>query len=118
MNPDKDLFRLKHIIESINKIEFITQDLTYELFDENWIPQDVVVRNLEIIGEAGNHISEQLKMDNPNVYWDEMRGMRNVIAHIYFDLNTQQIWDTIQDDLPVLRLQIEKIIEDLERKNI
>lgn len=118
MNPEKDIFRLKHILESIEKIEFISNDLTFENFAENWIYQDAVVRNLEIIGEASNHVSEASKNQNPDVSWNEIRGLRNIVAHIYFDINKEQIWETIQDDLPVLKSQILSILNDLERKNI
>ena len=61
---------------------------------------------------------EASKNQNPDVSWNEIRGLRNIIAHIYFDINKEQIWETIQDDLPVLKSQILSILNDLERKNI
>lgn len=118
METDKNLFRLNHILDSIEKIQFVTKNLSYEEFDKDWIPQDVVIRNLEIIGEASIHVSDNLKLQHPQVAWNEIRGMRNIIAHVYFDVNTQQIWDSIQDNLPELKTQIQRIIKDLEEKNI
>lgn len=116
MKIDKNIFRLKHILESIEKIKFITKDLSFDLFDKDWISQDVVIRNLEIIGEAGNHISEDLKEKYAEIKWNEIRGLRNIIAHVYFEVDNRQIWDTVQDNIPELELEIQTILKDLEQK--
>ena len=115
MNPDKNIFRLKHILDSINKINIITEDVTYENFKENWIVQDVVVRNLEIIGEASNHVDENIRAKFPNVAWNEIRGLRNIIVHVYFELDSSQIWNTIQHNIPELKIQINQILTNLEK---
>lgn len=62
MEIDKNLFRLGHIEECIKKIEELVDILkTYENIEKKWIEQDSVIRNFEIIGEASNHISDDLK---------------------------------------------------------
>jgi len=115
MEVDKDLFRLGHIQECIDKIGKLVEILkTYEDFEAKWIEQDAVVRNLEIIGEASNHISEGLRNKYPELPWSEMRGMRNFMAHEYFGLQLDTIWNTAVNDMPVLKEQIQKIIKDLE----
>lgn len=112
---NKDLFRLRHIIECINKIEILVNILrTYENFEKKWIEQDAVIRSFEVIGEASNHISENLKQQNPKVAWKEMKGMRNFITHEYFGLQLDSIWDTAKNDIPVLKDQIQHIIDELE----
>jgi uncharacterized protein with HEPN domain len=62
---DKNLFRLEHIRDCIEKIEYITRMLhTQDNFESNWIEQDAIIRNLEIIGEAVANVSDDLKQKN------------------------------------------------------
>ena len=111
---NKDLFRLEHIRDSIEKIEYLSRMLhTQDNFEAKWIEQDAVIRNLEIIGEAVINISDDLKRDYPDVSWKEIRGMRNVVTHQYFGVELGEIWSTITNDIPLLKKQIQKIIEDL-----
>ena len=112
---NKDLFRLEHIRESIEKIEYIARMLhSQDNFETKWIEQDAIIRNLEIIGEAVANVSDDLKRDYPDVSWKEIRGMRNVVTHQYFGVELNEIWSTVINDIPLLKKQIQKIIEDLE----
>ena len=112
---DKNLFRLKHIHDSIVKIEYLVQMLhTQDNFEAKWIEQDAIIRNLEIIGEAVINISDDLKQRYPDILWKEMRGMRNFVTHQYFGVELGEIWSTIVNDIPILKNQIQKIIEDIE----
>lgn len=112
MEIDKNLFRLTHISECIQKIEMLTLRLhNYDNFENNWIERDAMIRNFEIIGEASNHISDELKEKYPEVAWSQMKGMRNFITHEYFGLQLDSIWDTAVNDIPILKKQIQKIIE-------
>ena len=113
---NKNLFRLKHILDSIVKIEHLAQILhTQENFETKWIEQDAIIRNLEIIGEATNHISDELKQNYPDVSWKEIRGMRNFITHQYFGIELSEVWNTVINDLPLLKSQIQKILEELKK---
>ena len=115
MKKDKDLFRLGHICESIEKIEYLARMLhNQDNFESKWVEQDAIIRNLEIIGEAAINISDDLKRKYPNVSWKEIRGMRNIVTHQYFGVELSEIWSTVVNDIPLLKNQIQKIIEDLE----
>lgn len=112
MEIDKNLFRLKHIEECIEKIEIIVDMLkSFENFENQWIERDAMIRNFEIIGEASVYISEDLKNKFPEIAWNEMRGMRNFITHEYFGLQLDSVWDTAVNDIPILKKQIQKIID-------
>ena len=69
-----------------------------------------MVRNLEIIGEAASHIPATIIEKYPDVQWKYMKGMRNILIHEYFGINTEIIWQTIKRDLPLLKDQLVKII--------
>jgi len=111
---NKDLFRLGHIRDSIEKIEHIARMLhTQDNFETKWIEQDAIIRNLEIIGEAVINISDDLKQNYPDVSWKEIRGLRNVVTHQYFGVELSEVWSTVVNDIPFLKNQIQKIIEEI-----
>jgi len=112
---DKDLFRLEHILGCIEKISYLAGILhTQDDFETKWIEQDAIIRNLEIIGEASVNISDGLKHNYPEISWKEMRGLRNFVTHQYFGVELNDIWSTVINDIPLLKKQIQKIIEELE----
>jgi len=112
---EKDLFRLEHIEECANKIEQLVKQLkTLEKFKKCWIEQDAMIRNLEIIGEASNHISNHIKEQFNKVEWVKIKGMRNLIAHEYFGVTLPIIWNTAINDVPKLKTQIQAIIKSLK----
>lgn len=113
MNPNRNIFRLEHVVESINKIESIIKNLSYEQYLEDWIKQDAIVRNIEIIGEAIRNIDEELIAIYPQVSWKEARGMRNILIHEYFRIEHEEVWRTLNEDLPKLKFQIISILKDI-----
>ena len=76
--------RLKHILESIGKIEYYLLNFDEEKFSKDNLRQDGVVRQLEIIGEASKNLSANLKESNPQIEWRKMAGTRDRLAHGYF----------------------------------
>lgn len=114
MDKDKNIFRLQHVIDCIEKIEIITKDLSYESYLEDWIKQDAIFRNIEIIGEAIANVEEELKKNYPNVPWVQAKGMRNFLIHEYFKVDHDAVWETYQNHLPILKIQILSIINDIK----
>jgi uncharacterized protein with HEPN domain len=112
---NRNLFRLEHIRDCIEKIEYLATMLyNQDNFEKKWVEQDAIIRNLEIIGEASANISDDLKQNYPDVSWKEMKGMRNFVTHQYFGVELSDIWCTIINDIPVLKKQIQKIIEEIK----
>jgi len=103
---------LQDILDSIDRIENYTADLEFEEFKNNSLVIDAVTRNLEIIGEATKNIPEEIKEKYSEVPWKEMAGMRDKIIHGYFDIVYTTLWETIKNDLPPTRPQIEEILKD------
>lgn len=71
-----------------------------------------LVKCLEIIGEAASRLSPALHERYPEIPWSQIIGMRNRLVHAYFDVDDQQIWKSLSEDLPVLIEQLEKILEE------
>jgi len=116
MKINKNIFRLEHILESIEKIEYIVKGLDYGEYLEDWIKQDAIIRNFEIIGEAIASLDDEIKNKNPDLEWKSAKDMRNFLIHEYFKVDFKAVWDTINIHLPVLKKQIEDVLENT-RKN-
>lgn len=115
MDSEKNMFGLQHIIDCIEKIEIITKDLSYSSYLEDWIKQDAIIRNIEIIGEASKHVEDELKEKYPEVSWILIKGMKNFLVHEYFIVDHDAVWNTSHSDLPNLKFQIIAIINDIKK---
>ena len=69
-----------------------------------------IVRLVQIIGEAADHVSRGFQETHPEIPWPIIIGMRNRLAHAYFDVDLDRVWDTVKDDLPPLIDQLEQIV--------
>lgn len=117
MKVEKDIFRLEHIQEAIEKISKIVESLYhFGEFEEKWLEQDAMLRNFEIIGEASAHISEEIKEKYSEIPWREIKGMRNFITHEYFGVDLESVWNAAITDLPILKIQILEILLELKKK--
>ncbi len=111
MTRDARLY-LYDILESIEKIEQYTANLTFEDFAANSMVVDAVVRNFEIIGEASSHIPDDIQSKYSEVPWFEMKGMRNIMVHEYFRVDLKIVWMTARESLPALVSMIERVIAE------
>ena len=88
-------FRACRFVEGMDRDEFFDDERT----------QQAVAMSLLVIGESAARISEQycdFVTEHPQIPWNSMRGMRNRIAHAYFTIDWQFVWDTVYKELPSL----------------
>lgn len=110
--PGRDWkLRIEDILESIAKIQRYTAEITSEVFAADEMRVDAVVRNIIIIGEAARNIPTELQERYPQVPWDEMRGIRNVVVHEYFGVSLPILWQTVKQNLPPLVKLLKAILE-------
>lgn len=102
------------IKDSVNKIFEYIGGRSREDFLADEVLKDACLTRLIVIGEYSAKVSVELKKAHPKIEWREMRAARNFFAHAYGHINWQMVWDTIQNDLPAVRMNIQKIIEHLE----
>jgi uncharacterized protein with HEPN domain len=76
-----------------------------------------VITKFEIIGEATKHIPEALRKRHPEIPWKRMSGMRDRLVHAYFGVDYKLVWDAIKTEIPNLRPQFRKILDELEGKD-
>jgi len=114
MPPREWSFRVRDIFDSIRVIEEHVRGMTYDQFVNDRKTVDAVIRNLTIIGEAAANVPSAVQDRYPDVPWDEMRRMRNVVVHVYFGVDLPMVWRTLQEDLPPLEAQLHDILRDAD----
>jgi uncharacterized protein with HEPN domain len=113
MKQHSDLPYLQHILDAIDRIEQYVQGLDRATFDKTQLVQDGVIRQLMVIGEAVKLLSDDLRAKHTNIPWSSMARMRDRLIHHYFGIDIETVWLTVQDDLPVLKTEIEAICADM-----
>lgn len=109
----RDKVRLQHILEAINYIEEFIQDKSEDDLNSNAMLRFAIERQLEIIGEASNHISVDLLALQPQINWRAIKGFRNILAHEYFQVATYLVWNVITTNLPDLKNAVIQILATL-----
>jgi uncharacterized protein with HEPN domain len=102
---------LEDIQSSGQQILEYTQGMTVEAFLEDRRTRDAVLLNLQIIGEAVKNIPSELRDLAPDVEWRKISGLRDIIAHAYFQLEDEIIWDIVESKLESLLYQVERLLE-------
>lgn len=107
----RDNERLCHILNAIKSIEDGVMD-TNEI-RENSLEYFGIVKLIEIIGEAVYKLTNEFKADHPETPWKEIERMRHVLVHGYYAVGADFIWEVVENDLPHLKTQIERYIDEI-----
>ncbi|HVT90127.1 MAG TPA: DUF86 domain-containing protein [Tepidisphaeraceae bacterium] len=99
---------MRDILDSAQSIRTYLTGVSHEQFLANPEKQDAVLRRFEIIGEAASRLSPETQSLFPNLPFRSMRGMRNIIAHDYGDVDVEQVWKTASSDIDILITSLEK----------
>ena len=102
--------RVKDVLAAITEIREFTGEITFDEIQGDRKTIRAVLYNLAIIGEAVRGIPPELESEHPEIPWDDVRGMRNVVIHEYFQVNMSIIWQTIQEDLVSLESSLRQLI--------
>jgi uncharacterized protein with HEPN domain len=101
--------RLRDILEAINQIEKYSIQ-GRESFEENELIQSWFIRHLQIIGESARSLPQDFCDSISEIPWSKIIGMRNILVHDYFRIDTELVWDVIEKDLPTLKIKIQSIL--------
>ena len=110
----RDKSSLIDILNACESIERFIQNKTKVDFYDDEMMQEAVMRKIEIIGEASNRVSDELKNRFKDLPWRKMRAMRNILIHMYDELDLEMIWDTATNNIPILKNRLTEIIPLLD----
>lgn len=112
MKDKDDRTYLEHIMEAISKIEkYAKLVVDFDDFSKNDMVFDAIVRELEIIGEASNNISDEFQKEHSDIPWRKIIGIRNALIHEYFGVNKLVVWETCNRNLKELKSIIKSLLK-------
>lgn len=98
----RDSLYLEHIAERIRRIEDAAEN-GREAFGSSHVLQDAIIRNFEVIGEAVKQLSSKRRDQYSEVPWRRIAGFRDVLIHDYMGVDLNEVWNIIENDLPLLK---------------
>ena len=107
---------LDDILEAAKRIERYSKGMTIEKLKKDTLVLDGVVRNLEIIGEAAKNIPSRIRAKHPKIEWKKIGGLRDILAHEYFGVDLEVVWDIIKNKVPILKKQVNSILKKKDNR--
>ena len=108
---------LRDIEESCIRIADYTAGLSRDEVFNDKMRFDSILHNFHIIGEAVKKLPDDLRQKHADIPWSEIAGMRDLIAHAYFALDLDILWQGIQEDVPVLLKRVQQMIASAEENH-
>ncbi len=105
---------LRDILEASEKVKAYIEQQTFEDFCVDHKTVDAVVRNLEIIGEAVKNLPMEIRERHPNINWKKVARFRDIIAHHYFKVDLDIVWDITQNGMDDLSVTVSKILSEFD----
>ena len=104
---------LEDILDRAQKIALNSSQFSREQIESDSNIYEAVLRHIEIIGEAVKNLPEGFKSGYPEVPWRQIGRTRDVLAHVYFAVSHDRIWNVIEVEIPKLIAAISKMLEDM-----
>jgi uncharacterized protein with HEPN domain len=111
-----DAIRLRHMLDAAREAMGFAQGRIRADLESDRMLVLSLVKDIEIIGEAAYQTSEETRRQLTDIAWDDIIGMRHRLVHVYFDINLDILWRTVQDDLPQLSFILERIVAAISVK--
>ena len=106
-----DTVYLHHMLEKTTRIQETVGQITIEEYLQNYLYQDTLLRSLEVLGEAANHLSEEFCSCHPELPVKEMIGLRNVLIHGYCTVDLRRVWMIARKNIPPLHQQLTMLLD-------
>lgn len=106
-----DKLYLIHISECLARIRSYLGTMDRQAFLESSLVQDAVVRNLQVMAESTQRLSDDLKAAHAEIDWYKIAGFRNVLVHDYLGVDVERVWNIIETDLPPFEKAIRAMLD-------
>ena len=110
----RDKARLEHILEAINRLQTYAGGLSREELEQDVLRYYGIVKNIEIIGEAANMLSEAFQSTHQEVNWRAISNMRNFLVHEYFRVDNDTVWAVIHSEIFELKNHIIRYLAETD----
>lgn len=111
---------LRHILEAVARVTRYSENMDKSVFEANELVQDAIIRNIEIVGEASYNIRKhhpEFVAAHPELPWGGAYGMRNALAHGYYVVDLDVVWNVVKNDLPSLAQKVRVLADELGETN-
>ena len=112
---EADRIRIQHILDAICEIEKYVENRNFDDFMNDSMFRFACIKQLEIIGEASNHITIETKTEFQEIEWQQIVGMRNVFIHEYFGIDLSVAWEIIEKDIPDIKKKLDNVLNELTK---
>ena len=110
--PIRDNGRLEHILSAIENVEKYTQGFDFETFSADSLRVHATIYNVQVIGEAVYHLSNEFKESHPETIWRLIEKTRHILVHDYYQIQLDILWNIVIEDLPLLKNQVNKYLSE------
>ena len=107
-----DRVRILHMIDATESVEQFAAGRKRGDLDTDKMLLFAILRAIEVIGEAASKVTSETQDASPGVPWASIVGMRNRLIHGYFDIDSDVVWKTVTDEVPVLRRSLQALLEN------
>ena len=104
-----DVLLLDMLLAAREAVGF-AEGLTFATFERNRMAQLAILKAVETVGEAASRVDADTRAAHPEIPWADIVGMRNRLVHEYFQINLARVWETVEQDIPRLIPQLERLV--------
>ena len=101
------------MLAAIANVEEFTNGVSAEEFVNSKVLFFAVVKNIEIVGEATYMLTKEFRESHQSIPWLVIEKMRHVLVHGYYTVSPEEVWKTVQEDLPVLKEQLANLLAEM-----
>ena len=106
----REINYLLDVLEAARLLQTFVAGVDWNMFEKDLMRRAAVMRQLEIMGEAARRLSEETRLEISEIPWRQIISMRNRLIHGYDDVDLVIVWESIQNDLPPLIAELEKVV--------
>jgi uncharacterized protein with HEPN domain len=110
MSRHHDDLYLRHIRAACDRVAQYLTGVSWAAFEENMEKQDAVIRQLEILGEAAGRLSDPFRQAHPEMPWQRIKDLRNVLIHGYAHVDLTRVWEIAHESVPPLRHVVDQAL--------